>query len=180
MGRRSLSPILFAVVVAVASIARADDLPSVEPSCPDGLECHVGRDGVRRAYRRTEEHRAQTDLMIAGSAMLGGAWLVNIGASGPGALALAGDPASGARGDDYFAWSFVPLVGPVAQMFQLGDEHWAIPLLAIVEAVEIVGLVLALVGTVGEDVVLLEPVANLRVLPWAGAGDAGIVVSGIF
>ncbi len=164
-----------------------DDPPStaIEPvapleTCPDDLECHVGRDGVRRAYRRTEEHRTQTDLIVIGASMLGGVWLANIAASGPGALALANDPASGARGDDYFGWSFVPLIGPVVQMFQLGDEHWAIPLLAIVEAVEVVGLILALVGTAGEDVVLLEPVAGVRIAPWAGEGGAGAVALGSF
>jgi len=177
------SALLFVMMTIASSAALADDEPStlVElTTCPDGLECHAGRDGVRRAYRRTEEHRAQTDLIIVGGATLGGVWLLNIGASAPGALSLANDPASGARGDDYFAWSFVPLVGPVAQMFQLGDEHWAIPLLAIVEAVEVVGLILAVLGTVGEDVVLLEPVANLVLVPWADANGGGIVASGAF
>jgi hypothetical protein len=169
------------VSMLLSSVAHADDAPAVDvTTCPDGLECHAGRDGVRRAYRRTEEHRMQTDLMIVGGAMLGGAWLLNIGASGPGALALANDPVSGARGDDYFGWSFVPLIGPVVQMFQLGDEHWAIPLLAIVEAVEVVGIILALVGTVGHDVVLLEPVANMQLLPWASGDGAGVVAIGSF
>jgi hypothetical protein len=160
------------------------DVPPAEAAadetCPDGLECHRGRDGVMRSYRRTETHRQQTDLMIIGGVMLGGAWLLNIGASIPGSILLSEDTTSGTRGGDYLGWSFVPLVGPVAQMFQVGDEHWAILILAAVEATEIVGVVVAALGTLGEDVVVLEPVAGVSVVPWASGDGGGLTAFGAF
>ena len=35
------------------------------------------------------------------------------------------------------AFQLVPLVGPIAQMFQLGDEHWQVPILAVIETIEV-------------------------------------------
>jgi hypothetical protein len=69
-------------------------------------------------------------------------------------------------------------------MFQVGTQHWDIPILAVVEAVEIVGVIMAAIGTAGEDVNVLEPVEtealSLRVVPWAGEGGAGLHVLGAF
>lgn len=154
--------------------------PPTEARCPDGLECRRGRDGVVRAYRRRREHRQGTDLILIGSVMLGGAWLANLGASIPGSILLGQDTTSGTRSTDYLGWGFVPVIGPVAQMFQLGDEHWAITLLALTEAIEIIGIVIAALGTVGDDVTLLEPVASIRVSPWATSEGAGLTAHGTF
>lgn len=149
-------------------------------NCPAGLECHPDRAGVVHAFRRTETHRMQTGLIIAGSVMLGAAWAGNIVGSVFGSLALALDTTTGTNASGYLGWSFVPLVGPLVQMFQLGDEHWAITILALVEAIEVVGVVLAALGTAGEDVVVLEPVAGLRVAPWASEQGGGALISGAF
>jgi hypothetical protein len=168
------------IALSIDRTAHEEPAPLTLATCPAGLECHPDRAGVIHAFRRTETHRMQSGLIIAGSVMLGAAWAVNIVGSVFGSLALAVDTTSGTRAGDYLGWSFVPLVGPIAQMFQLGDEHWAITILALIEAVEVVGVVLAALGTVGEDVVVLEPVAGLRVLPWAGAEGGGALISGSF
>jgi hypothetical protein len=149
-------------------------------SCPTGLVCRAGSDGVVRAYRRGVRHRSNDGLTITGAALLGGGWLINIPLSGASTLLLA--PDATARPDDYFGWSFVPLVGPIVQIFQVGTQHWDIPILAVVEAVEVVGLILAILGTVGEDVNVLEPVEGLalHLVPWAGEGAAGLLAGGSF
>lgn len=163
-------------LVLAAPAARADD------TCPAGLVCRAGSDGVVRPYRRGVRHRTNEGLIIAGAVLLGGGWLLNIPLSGATTLLL--EPDATARPGDYFGWSFVPLVGPIVQMFQVGTQHWDIPILAVVEAVEIVGVIMAAVGTAGEDVNVLEPVdteaVTLRVVPWAGEGGAGLRVLGAF
>jgi hypothetical protein len=148
--------------------------------CPAGLVCRAGSDGVVRAYRRGVRHRSNDGLTIAGAALLGGGWLINIPLSGVSTLLLA--PDATARPDDYFAWSFVPIVGPIVQIFQVGTQHWDIPILAVVEAVEVVGLVMAILGTVGEDVNVLEPVDGLalHLVPWAGEEGGGLLAGGRF
>lgn len=174
---RALLAVLLAAGLGLAApIARADD------DCPPGLVCRAGSDGVVRAYRRGVRHRTNDGLIIAGAVLLGGGWLINIPLSGATTLLL--EPDATARPGDYFGWSFVPLVGPMVQMFQVGTQHWDIPILAVVEAVEIVGVIMAAIGTVGEDVHVLEPVEtealSLHVVPWAGEGGAGLRVLGAF
>jgi len=161
---------------AASAPAEPDEVRAASSACPAGLVCRAGSDGVVRAYRRGVRHRSNEGLTIAGAALLGGGWLINIPLSGASTLLLS--PDATARPDDYFGWSF----GPVVQMFQVGTQHWDIPILAVVEAVEVVGLIMAILGTAGEDVNVLEPVEGLalHVAPWAGEGGAGLAVGGRF
>lgn len=166
------------VVLGLLSLTSALAVPALaQDTCPADLVCRTGEDGVLRTYRRGVRHRTDEGLIIAGASMLGGMWLLNIPISGGIALSLASD--SAARSGDYFGWSFVPLVGPIVQMFQVGAQHQVIPILAVVEAVEVIGLIMAAVGTAGSDVQVLEPV-SVSVVPWASPDGAGVVAAGSF
>ena len=71
--------------------------------------------------------------------------------SEPGIAALLISVGTSSDGLDFFMSSLVPIGGPIAQMFFTGGEDWTIPILAVVDCVEVAGLIMAIVGTIGTE-----------------------------
>ena len=115
--------------------------------------------------------RPRWGLAIGGGVMTLVAYGVNIGGS---AIWYTTSIFTGQR-DDYFHWSLVPVVGPFVQMGFVQGQDWQIPILAVVGAAQIAGVVMAIVGTVSREVV--EPPA-LAVAPYATQDGGGLTVAG--
>lgn len=115
--------------------------------------------------------RPRWGLAIGGGVMTLVAYGVNIGGS---AIWYTTSIFTGQRAD-YFHWSLVPVVGPFVQMGFVQGEDWQIPILAVVGAAQIAGIVMAIVGTASREVV--EPPA-LAVAPYATQDGGGLTVAG--
>lgn len=151
----------------------APPVPTCTPSAD--IVCQPGPDGMMHTYRRTTTHRVNGGLLGGGIGMFVGAYALNIVGSLLGLLAISFDTT--AQPGNYIGFAFVPIVGPIAQMFFIGGNEWQIPILAIIEALEIGGLLMAIFGQIGSDEESLELVAGLEVLPWASHDGAGALAT---
>lgn len=147
------------------------------PACPPELVCQMGPDGRLHGYRTVTRHHVNGGLLGGGIGMFAGAYVLNIFGTLLGTLAISvssgGDPGS------YLGWGFVPIVGPIAQMFYVGGNDWMIPILAVIEAVEVGGLIMAIFGQIGSEEEELEMVTGVdwRVMPYASPDGAGLGAS---
>lgn len=132
------------------------------------------------------EHRMNRGLAIAGGAMFGISWGVNIlGSSLGGLLVYSGWSGGGLTYDQMFGSSFIPVIGPlifagVAFDHRNGTDFFgAIGLID--AAAQIAGLTMLIIGIIGEDVEVNAAAENhLYVLPYASSQGAGVTANGTF
>lgn len=119
-------------------------------------------------------YRRNVGLMVGGAVMFGGMWALNIG----GTLLAMTIPTSNWNRSNLFFSSLVPIAGPLAQIaFRDGD--WQIPFFVAASAVQLTGLILAIVGTASR-VPVETPEETVTVLPYASGDGAGLNVLGSF
>jgi hypothetical protein len=119
-------------------------------------------------------YRRNVGLMVGGAVMFGGMWALNIGGT---LLAMTIPTTNWNRGNLFFS-SLVPIGGPLAQIaFRDGD--WQIPFFVAASAVQLTGLILAIVGTASR-VPVEEPEETISVVPYASGEGAGLNVLGSF
>ena len=161
-------------VTTASSPVVVTQAPAYVATCPEGAVCETDAYGTMHAYRITTENRMDRGLVIGGAVMLGVAWAVNILGSALSSLLISigsGDATS------YFCSSLIPIAGPIAQMVLAGDMTWTIPILAVMDGVEIAGLIMAIVGTVGSETEVRTEVGALSFHPWAGTQGAGLATT---
>ena len=158
-----------------ATVYAAAPAPVAPPACPAGSECHIGPDGQMHVYQRVTTHRMTRGLVLSGALLLGIPWLVNVGGSALGTLLL-----PSANQQDFFGWGVVPLVGPLVQMTYTAGADWMIGILAVIEACEVAGLIMAIIGTVGEEAEEEQMISHLHVVPWASPTSGGLSVGARF
>ena len=172
-------PIMIEVTASVpppqATVYAAAPAPVAPSACPAGSECHLGPDGQMHVYQRVTTRRMTRGLVLGGALLLGIPWLVNVGGSALGTLVL-----PSANRQDFFGWGVVPLVGPLVQMTYTAGEDWMIGILAVIEACEVAGLIMAIIGTVGEDAEEEQMISDLHVVPWASPTSGGLSVGARF
>lgn len=165
-----------AVVVAVVSLfaGRAE----AQQVCGYGVPCVVyASPTVTAVPARGPELAPEVDapvrtrrrwgLVTAGAVMLGAGWALNIGGSALWSIMpTQHDP-------EYFGLSLIPVIGPFAQLANLGGQDWQIPILLTMGAVQATGLVLAIVGTATTEEVRDAAATAPVVVPYASADGAG-------
>ena len=119
-------------------------------------------------------YRRRVGLIVSGAVLLGGMWALNLGGT---AFAMA-MPSGNAHREELGYAGFLPIVGPLAQI-AFRDDDWQIPLFAVASAVQLTGLVLAIVGSVSRVPVDVAE-QGVTIVPYASAAGAGLNVVGGF
>lgn len=133
------------------------DSPTAPPAAPE-----------RPRYRR------RVGLMVGGAVMFAGAWGLNIG----GTLLAMTLPFYNEHRDDLFFSSLIPVVGPLVQI-GFRDDDWQIPFFVGASALQVAGLVMAIVGTVSR-VRVEDEETPVTVVPYASGDGAGVNLLGSF
>jgi len=122
-------------------------------------------------------HHMDHGFVSAGTALFLVSWTINIPSSLLARLLGSPDPSVV---QNYDGFSTIPLVGPLVQMGFADGIGWTVPILAVIEAAEIAGFIMMIVGAIGVDDVAEVGGLDLHVLPFASSSSAGLNVGGAF
>jgi hypothetical protein len=147
--------------------------------CPPDATLQPDRRGVARCMRLESGHRVIWGLTGAGIGLLAGGYLLEILST-----AFSSLDSSFGRRDTYVGWGYVPLVGPWVQMGDLPPSTSSpmYVLLTFEGLLQAAGLVMVIVGAVGEDYEEYRPIAagDFRVSPVLSQTMQGLTIEGAF
>ena len=124
--------------------------------CPPDSTLQPDRRGIARCMRLESGHRVIWGLAGAGIGLLAGGYVLEILTTAFSSLST-----SFSRRDTYVGWGYVPLIGPWVQMGDLppGTSSPMYVLLTFEGLLQAAGLVMIIIGAVGEDYEEYRPIA---------------------
>jgi hypothetical protein len=147
--------------------------------CPSDATLQPDRRGVPRCMRLESGHRVIWGLAGAGIGLLAGGYVLEILTT-----AFSSLDSSFGRRDTYVGWGYVPLIGPWVQMGDLPPSTSSpmYVLLTFEGLLQAAGLVMVIVGAVGEDYEEYRPIAagDFRVTPVLSTTMQGLTLEGAF
>ncbi|MDW8245761.1 MAG: hypothetical protein RMJ84_04205 [Sandaracinaceae bacterium] len=160
-------------------------LPATQAVCPPPAFPDYDRKGNLRCVVESVKHRTNWGLFGGGLGMWLGSYLLVRPIFSALIFSDVFSPSrSGGDRTLFVIGMFIPIVGPFLQMGGIPPEEgevWHYLLLGLNGALEVGGLVMFILGLIGEDVVVKEPISKNgpRVLPWHAQGP-GLSLSWAF